>query len=97
MVYGSKFTGLLSIIDVSSISDKPKRDTKTVLISYSVTPQIALSKYIKGVSMMSAAPAREYRSRLESLGTFITVEYKITSDDLIMGITEGLLNPYDVE
>jgi hypothetical protein len=43
--------------------------------------------------MMSAAPAREYRSRLESLGTFIIVEYKVTSDDLIMGIKEGLLNP----
>ena len=97
MVYGSKFTGILSIIDVSSISDKAKRDTKTVSISYSVTPQNALSKYIKGVSMMSAALAREYRSRLESLGTFIIVEYKVTSDDLIMRIKEGLLNLYDVE
>ena len=51
---------------------------------------------IKSISMMSSASAREYRFRLQGFGKFITLEYKITLDDLIKAIKEGLLDPYDV-
>jgi integrase len=58
--------------------------------------QDVLSKYIKSVSMMSASSAREYRFRLHSLVTFAMTEYKLTLDDLIKAIKEGLYDPYDV-
>ena len=71
-------------------------DIKPVSISQSVVTQNALSKYIKSISMMSSASAREYRFRLQGFDKFITLEYKITLDDLIKAIKEGLLDPYDV-
>jgi integrase len=46
--------------------------------------------------MMSASSAREYRFRLHSLVTFAMTEYKLTLDDLIKAIKEGLYDPYDV-
>ena len=58
--------------------------------------QDVLSKYIKSVSMMNASSGREYRFRLHSLVTFAMMEYKLTLDDLIKAIKEGLYDPYDV-
>ena len=71
-------------------------DIKPVSISQSVATENALSKYIKSISMMSSASAREYRFRLQGFDKFITLEYKITLDDLIKAIKEGLLDSYDV-
>ena len=58
--------------------------------------QDALSKYIKSISLMSSSSAREYRFRLQNLARFIMMEYKLTLDDLIKLINEGLQDPYDV-
>ena len=69
---------------------------KPVSISQSVATENALSKYIKSISMMNSASAREYSLRLQGFGNFITMEYKITLDDLIKEINEGSLDPYDV-
>jgi integrase len=71
-------------------------DIKPVSISQSLATEIALSKYIKSISMMSSASAREYRFRLQGFGKFITLEYNITLDDLLKAIKDGLLDPYDV-
>ena len=46
--------------------------------------------------MMSSSSAREYRFRLQNLARFIMMEYKLTLDDLIKLINEGLQDPYDV-
>jgi len=70
--------------------------TKPVSISQTVVTENTLSKYIKSISMMNSASAREYRFRLRGFGNFIAVEYKITLDDLIMTIKDGPLDPYDV-
>ena len=45
---------------------------------------------------MSSSSAREYRFRLQNLARFIMMEYKLTLDDLIKLINEGLQDPYDV-
>jgi integrase len=70
--------------------------TKPISISQTVVTENTLSKYIKSISMMNSASAREYRFRLRGFGNFIAVEYKITLDDLIMTIKDGPLDPYDV-
>ena len=69
---------------------------KSVSISSPPTAQDALSKYIKSISMMSISSAREYRFRLHGFVTFTMMEYKLTLDDLIKMIKEGLHDPYDV-
>ena len=69
---------------------------KPVSISQSVATENALSKYIKSISMMNSASAREYSLRLRGFGNFITMGYKMTLDDLIKKINEGSLDPYDV-
>ena len=69
---------------------------KPVSISQSVATENALSKYIKSISMMNSASAREYSLRLRGFGNFITMRYKMTLDDLIKKINEGTLDPYDV-
>ena len=69
---------------------------KPVSISQSVATENALSKYIKSISMMNSASAREYSLRLRGFGNFITMGYKMTLDDLIKEINEGTLDPYDV-
>jgi integrase len=58
--------------------------------------QDALSKYIKSISIMSSSSAREYHFRLQNLARFIMMEYKLTLDDLIKLINDGLQDPYDV-
>jgi integrase len=73
-----------------------KNGINAVSVSCSPTIQDALSKYIKSVGMMNASSAREYRFRLHSLVTFAMTEYKLTLDDLIKAIKEGLYDPYDV-
>jgi integrase len=45
---------------------------------------------------MSSSSAREYHFRLQNLARFIMMEYKLTLDDLIKLINEGLQNPYDI-
>jgi integrase len=75
---------------------KTNNDIKPVSISSSPTTQDTLSKYIKSISMMSASSAREYRFRLHSLAAFTMMEYKLTLDDLIKKIKEGLHDPYDI-
>ena len=64
--------------------------------SRSLTVQIALGKYIQSISIMNASSAREYQFRLQGFNEFILTEHKITLDNLIMKINEGLLDPYDV-
>ncbi|MGC2384184.1 MAG: hypothetical protein WA631_13850, partial [Nitrososphaeraceae archaeon] len=70
-------------------------DIKSVSLTQSVTGN-ALSKYIKGISMMNSASAKEYNFRLQGFGNFTRMEYKITLDDLVKTIKDGLLDPYDV-
>jgi integrase len=81
---------------VSNLSHTTKNSIKSVSVSCSPMAQDVLSKYIKSVSMMSASSAREYRFRLHSLVTFAMMKYKLTLDDLIKAIKEGLYDPYDV-
>ena len=73
-----------------------KNDIKPGSVSHSLATQNTLSKYIKSISMMSMSSAREYRFRLLGFGNFITMEFRITLDDLIKRIKQGQLDPYDV-
>jgi len=73
-----------------------KNGINAISVSCSLATQDALSKYLKSVRMMNVSSAREYRLRLHSLVSFAMLEHKLTLDDLINAIKEGLYDPYDV-
>ena len=84
------------MVVVFRVPHTTKNDIKSVSNSCTPTTQDVLSKYIKSISIMSVSSAREYRYRLHSLATFTIMQYKLTLDDLIKMIKEGLHDPYDV-
>jgi integrase len=75
---------------------RAKVETASALLPHFSASQNALSKYIKSISMMNVASAREYSFRLQGFGSFIYNEYGIDLDNLIKKLNKGLLNPYDV-
>jgi integrase len=75
---------------------RAKVETAPALLPHFSASQNALSKYIKSISMMNVASAREYSFRLQGFGSFIYNEYGIDLDNLIKKLNKGLLNPYDV-
>jgi integrase len=46
--------------------------------------------------MMNFGSAREYDFRLRGFSSFVSIQYRISLDDLIKEINEGSLNPYEV-
>jgi integrase len=75
---------------------RAKVETAPALLPHYSASQNALSKYIKSISMMNVASAREYSFRLQGFGSFIYNDYGTDLDNLIKKLNKGLLNPYDV-
>ena len=78
------------------MSKRAKVETAPALLPHFSASQNALSKYIKSISMMNVASAREYSFRLQGFASFIYNEYGIDLDNLITKLNKNLLNPYDV-
>jgi integrase len=54
----------------------------------------AVAGYVANVSMMTQSTAEEYMYRLNSFKSFIQSEYKVSIDELIQQINEGLVDQY---
>ena len=64
--------------------------------SYYHSSDKVMDKYIRNIRAMNKATAYEYHFRLTTFQNFITNDYKITLDNLIMKIREGSEDPYDI-
>jgi integrase len=64
--------------------------------SYYQSSDKVMDKYIRNIRAMNKATAYEYHFRLTTFQNFITNDYKITLDNLIMKIREGSEDPYDI-
>lgn len=54
----------------------------------------AVAGYVANVGMMTQSTAEEYMYRLNSFKSFIQSEYKVSIDELIQQINEGLVDQY---
>jgi integrase len=78
-------------------NESSNRHQKTIQKnSSSVSSHSALDKYIRSIASMNKRTAYEYYTRLMNFQNFITIDYKTTLDNLIMGIKEGNEDPYDI-
>jgi integrase len=55
-----------------------------------------LDKYITKIRAMNKRSAYEYYTRLTTFQDFIMNDYKITLDNLVIGLRDGRYDPYDV-
>jgi integrase len=83
-------------IRLSKGLQKPVSTQSRQNFSSSYSSNKALDKYITNIRAMNKATAYEYYLRLTTFQNFIMNDYKITLDNLIIGIREGCEDPYDV-
>jgi len=72
----------------------PKADSAGNSSSYA--PSKALDKYIRNIHAMNKRSAYEYYNRLTTFQDFITNDYKITLDNLIIELKQCREDPYDI-